>query len=175
MKLEKISDNAVTAYISKDEMAKLGITKDNAKDAADIIIGAAAVQLGCSFDFGEYDVTSDAAFAVTVRAKKKNAPLNTAILCFDDGGALYRACVFLRGKNVRSSRLLREGTGKDLTYYLLIEYQGTGDPLWLSSVSELADRSYHEKNAFFYYICEHCETVFEKNALNLIANSDKTW
>ena len=175
MKLEKISDNAVSAYISKDEMAKLGVTDIcDVSALTDVIIGAAAVQFGCGLDRSECEVTSEPGLTVTVRAKKRRPPVKTAILCFDDGRALYDAAVFLCDKCVISSRLMR-GRGGDRTYYLILEYRADGEPLWLSAVSELAVCAYREKNSFFYYISEHCDAVFEKNAINVIANSDKTW
>lgn len=175
MRLEKISDSFISAYMSKDDLTNLGLTADDAASAADIIIGAALSEFGFSYRRNECEITAEPGVTVTVRAKKRHTQSKTAILCFGDGKALYDACVFLQDKSIISSRLLCEGDGADKTYYLIIDYRAEGDPLWLSSVSELAEHSYHEKNAFFCYIIEHSCTVIEKNALNVIANSDKTW
>ena len=175
MKLEKISDSLISAYMSKDDLTNLGLTADGAASAADIIIGAAVSEFGFSYRSNECEVTAEPGAVVTVRAKIRHTQSKTAILCFDNGKALFDACVFLQDKSVISSRLLGEGDGINKTYYLIIDFRAEGDPLWLFSVSELAEHAYHEKNAFFYYICEHCSVLIEKNAVNVIANSDKTW
>ena len=69
MRLEKISDSFISAYMSKDDLTNLGLTADGAASAADIIIGAAVSEFGFSYRSNECEVTAEPGAVVTVRAK----------------------------------------------------------------------------------------------------------
>jgi len=179
MKIQRISDNIITAFLSDTEVCDLGC-KDEAELRAavlHIIACAAGAEPGFRFSEDDCEITKEDGYLITVKAKKRRQNKKTAktVLCFDNGAALHSACVYLCDKNIRESSLLCEGRGADKTYYLIIEYGAEPDPLWLSSVSELCFAVHTDKKAFLYYIYEHCGTILEKNAVFDIANSEKTW
>lgn len=179
MRIQKISDGVVTVFLSEEDVKGLGEKDaDELKEAVfGIISGACGGLLPCRGK-EECEITLDPGYTVTVKAKKRKSPQKPAkktVFCFDGGKALHTACVFLQSKGVKNGTLLREGAGENAAYYLITEVDDGGDPLWLSSVSELCSGVFTDKNAFLYYICEHGRVIIEKNAVFDIANSEKTW
>ena len=179
MKLYKISDIEVLAFLSKEDINDVGAKdEEELKDAVlRIVQSAAGSGLGFYHPAADCEITEEKGYMITLTAKKKKQRKENrkTVLCFDSGDALYTACVFLSDKNITESSLLCEGKGGVKTYYLILEYENTPDTLRLDAVSELCSSVYIDKNAFLYYIYEHSYTLIEKNAVYDIANSKKTW
>ena len=184
MRLERISAHEIKAYLSQQDLNELGI-KDSASldgGAAEIILGVARAELDFCCEKNNCEIFMQSCkdgCTLTLKSpdNKKKKFMHKSVLCFDEYGALYIACIYLNNFKIRYSELRKED---DKTYYLVIEYddetdQLDGKPYWLSSVSELCSSVHTDKNAFFYYICEHSIPVIEKNAVYHIAKSEKKW
>ena len=187
MRLERISEFEIKAYLSEDDLSELGIRDASRLDcgAADMILNIAKTELDFLYEKNNCEIFAEArgeGYTLTIVAcgSKSSALPHTCVLCFDNEDALKAACEYLMNFSIRQSELRAEENGREKTYYLLIKYGAgepelDGKPFWLSSVSELCFCSQTDKNAFFYYISEHSAPLLQKNAVFDIAKSEKKW
>lgn len=180
MKLIRISDKEIEAVLDAEDMKELAVTGRGPApaDAVAVIAAAARSELGFSAAVSDCRaelVTKDDGCVIRITARGESRGLY--ILCFGGREELELACSFLAAAGgISSSSLYRQRGGGQ---YCLCVYaaQKNGEapadaPYWFLSVSELCTASYADKTSYTYYIREHYEPVFEKNAVNLIANSD---
>lgn len=185
MRLERISDFEIKAYLTIEDIKEFGINDVNRLDrgAVDIVLGIAKSELDFCYKKSNCEIYTEqdgsgCTLTIKANAGEKRAVIHRCILCFSDKDDLYTACLFLQNFRLQQSELREEYDGRNKTYYLVINYfEGElltdGRPYWLLSVSELCQSVHNDKNAFFYYICEHCTPVIKKNAVYYIANSEK--
>ena len=183
MKIEKISEHGIRAFLSdEDEKQLCADDKDILYDRIrDVIIGAAKAQFGFAYAKDDCEMSRQSCCTLTVkkekRKKQEKNKKHTAVLCFDDKDALSVACAVLSEESLLSSSLFRGGAAG--TYYLLIEFEAEKDGDALKdrflSLFELCSAYHVDKKAVLYRLSEHCDAIFEKNAVEHIANSDKTW
>lgn len=174
MKIKRISDSEIAAYLSSDDAAELGIRTDRPPDpeTAALIASIARSELGfgysaqsCTLDYGY----ADGVFMIKM---KKSSPDRT-VMCFADGNSLRTACSFLCGHVNESS--LYGGCGE---YYLLIAYDPApegGVPYRVRSALELCFDSFDTEGPAFIRITEHNLILISENAVNDIAKSEKKW
>ncbi|MBQ7700757.1 MAG: hypothetical protein IJT49_10525 [Clostridia bacterium] len=188
MRLQRISAYEIKAYLTQDDLVRLGI-KDAARldcGAADLILNIARSELDFAYEKNNceiYTETCGDGYTLTVKAsgeEKRRSQTHKCVLCFDSYETLKCACLFLRNFDIQYSELRSEGDERAKTYYLLMEYGENGPqldnkPYFLSSVSELCCSVHTDKTAFFYYISEHSAPLIQKNAVYDIAKSEKKW
>ena len=186
MRLEKISEKKIKAYLTYEDIEELGIKNVMQLDRreADVILSIAKAELGFDCERSCCEIYAEShsggcTLTLSSHNSEKQKKEHECVLCFEDEKALYTACVYLLDFNIRYSDLrVEDGRGK--TYYLTLKYKDEGPvldgkPYWLCCVSELCDVIHTDKPAFFYYICEHCTLTLQKNAVYDIAKSEKKW
>ena len=183
MKIERISEHKIRAYLTDEDETQL--YADDADTLADrikdVMIGAAKAQFGLSFIKSDCDMTRQSCYTLTARDEKRKktdgVKKHAAVFCFGDGASLKTACRLLFDGKEENGVLYRDPRGK--AYYLLTEYDGAdGDnalPYRLLSLSELCTSYQTNKKPVILWLNEHCEIIFEKNAVGRIAKSEKTW
>ena len=187
MRLERISEYEIKAYLSPDDLIELGIRDASRLDcgAADTILNIAKAELDFFYEKNNCEIfteTRGGGYTLTIKAcgGKKQDNSHTCVLCFDNNDALITACEYLMNFSLHHSELRIEENGCEKTYYLIIKYgkeepELDGKPFWLTSVSELCFCFQTDNNAFFYYISEHSVPLLQKNAVFDIAKSEKKW
>ena len=185
MRLERISQNEIKAYLSYEDIEELGIKDATRLDRkeTDVILSIAKAELDFDCERSSCEIYAEShcggyTLTLTAHRTENRSKEHECILCFDDEKSLYTACAYLRNFSIISSDLYVE-SGRTKTYYLVINYGDghgfDGKPYWLFCVSELSDSVHTDKTAFFYYISEHCTLTIQKNAVFDIANSEKKW
>ncbi|MBO4869501.1 MAG: hypothetical protein J5585_07295 [Clostridia bacterium] len=175
MKIQRLSQTEIAAYLTEEDAAELGIRADRPpdKDAAEIISGIARSELGFGFSASECTLEcgyEDGYFVIRMRTRGGS---HDSVLCFDDHALLKAACVCIADSAVHS-----ELYGKDGTYFLRVVYKNgafSGAPYEIASAFELCTDVYTDRPAFFYGICEHYPLLISENAVNDIAKSEKKW
>ncbi len=175
MKIQRLSQTEIAAYLTEEDAAELGIRIDRPADgdAAEVISGIARSELGFGFTASECTLEygyEDGYFVIRMRTR---TGFHNSVLCFDGYHALKAACVCI-ADNAAHSELY----GKDGTYYLHITYKDgefSGAPYGVAAAFELCTDVYTDRPAVFYGICEHYPFLISENAVNDIAKSEKKW
>ena len=182
MELKRISDHEIEAVLSDEEMEELGITDspDSYGDAAEAMIAAARSELGFTGSSAgshtELTLTETGCVMRIMAADGCDHP--DCLFLFDSVDRMIPACRLLDCGKVTESCLYRLDGGLYCLHVRADVSRGgafDGLPYAFVSASEMCCRFFSGKAPYLYYVKEHGEPVFTKNAVNRIANSETEW